>query len=213
VREIHNGIPLDGTCADGPEILSEWRRKLSVPAEAGVIVTLLRFSPEKNTELLFQIIKDVVARAPLAFFVVAGEGPLLTEFKEKIRAAGLEKNVRLPGFVADTRGLLAAGDIFLLPSKLELHSVAVLEAMSGAVPVVISENVGCNGEFIDHWRNGVLLDPFKEDGWADALVRLLRDPPLRRQIGEAGFKTCRERFDIRGTAKKFEDLYAELARH
>jgi glycosyltransferase involved in cell wall biosynthesis len=209
-RKIFNGIPMDGACETHPESLREWRQKLSIPAEAKVVVTPIRFSPEKNTELLLKIITDVVARTRQCFFIVAGDGPLLEEFKSKIKSGGLEHNARLPGFVADMQGLLAAADIFLLPSKLELHSIAILEAMSLKLPVVVSRDVGCHEEFIEDGTNGILCDPFTGDGWAEALIRLIKDGPLRQRIGEAGFKTCRERFDIRDTARRFEALYAEL---
>ena len=102
--------------------------------------------------------------------------------------------------------------MFLLPSFLELHSIAILEAMSMKVPVVISQDVGCNSEFIDQWTNGVLLDPFKDEGWAQALIKLLEDSQLRRKIGDNGYQTCLRKFNIQDAAVRFEKLYKDLSK-
>jgi glycosyltransferase involved in cell wall biosynthesis len=98
----------------------------------------------------------------------------------------------------------------LLPSFLELHSIAMLEAMSMRIPVVTSADVGCHDDFITSWRNGVLLDPFSDQGWADAIVRLLQNDELRKQIGQRGYDAVMEHCNIRDVARRFEALYDEV---
>jgi len=78
------------------------------------------------------------------------------------------------------------------------------------IPVVVSQDVGCNDEFISNWENGVLLNPFSENGWSEALIKLLKNCELRKKIGEAGYQNCLNNFNIKDIAQKFEDLYAEL---
>jgi len=107
--------------------------------------------------------------------------------------------------------MLAAADVFLLPSFLELHSIAMIEALSMRVPVVVSRGVGCNDEFFTPGEDGFLIDPFKDEGWAEAVIALLSDERLRRRIGGQGHELCRRHFNIIKTATQFEDLYAELA--
>ena len=80
----------------------------------------------------------------------------------------------------------------------------------GCGPLVISKNVGCHEEFIQNGENGILLDPFSRNGWAEAILTLLQDAAYRKKIGENGSRTCREQFDIRRVVKKFESLYEEL---
>ena len=82
--------------------------------------------------------------------------------------------------------------------------------MRVGVPTVISKDVGCHDEFIIDGENGILLDPFSKNGWAEAILKLLQDPATRKKIGENGSRTCREKFDIRLVVKKFESLYEEL---
>ena len=78
------------------------------------------------------------------------------------------------------------------------------------VPVIVSRDVGCNNEFIENWCNGVLLDPFTSNGWAEAVIKLLKDRELRQSIGQKGYELCKERFNVKDIAKKFEEIYAEL---
>ena len=71
--------------------------------------------------------------------------------------------------------------------------------------------VGCNDEFIQSGDNGFLCDPFEEQPWIDALTRLSNSPDLRKAIGYKGHQTCRRLFNIRDTAARFEQVYADLA--
>lgn len=208
VLEMHNGIPLeDSEAAPGPGL----REHFGVPPDATVILTSARMDPTKNIDLILRIAARVLQAAPSAMFLVAGSGEKLEEYRERARAEGLEPRVRFIGFHQDMYALLAASDIFLLPSFLELHSIAILEALKMRLPVVISRGVGCNDEFIQHGENGFLCDPFEEEPWIDALVCLVNSGPLRTRIGQNGLETCRRRFDIRGTAARLEHVYSELA--
>lgn len=211
IREFQNGIPLNpGNRED--DARSALRQRFGLPDNALTILTPIRLAPEKNADLIIRIAPDVIKDVPNAYFLIAGDGPLLNETRDQIKQLHLENHVRLIGYHSDMTALLKGTDILLLPSFLELHSIAILEAMSMKVPVVISRDVGCNSEFIRDGHNGILLDPFKDTGWAQALIRLLQNPQVRQSIGEEGYRTCREQFDIRDTVKNFENLYVELAR-
>ena len=78
------------------------------------------------------------------------------------------------------------------------------------LPVVISQGVGCHDEFIQSGANGFLCDPFEEQPWIDTLALLSSNPELRRDVGLKGNETCRRLFNIRDTASRFENVYAEL---
>jgi glycosyltransferase involved in cell wall biosynthesis len=201
IREYHNGIPLNGPTPDNAD--KKNNREL-------IILTPIRISAEKNADLIVRIAPEVIRQVPEAIFMIAGDGPLYQKTLDKIKNMNLEHHIRMIGYHADIQLLLGSADIFLLPSYLELHSIAILEAMSMKVPVIISKNVGCNSEFIVNWQNGVLLDPFQDAGWAEAIVRLLKEPSLRRQMGEKGYQTCLEKFNINDAAQRLENLYVEL---
>ncbi len=209
IRKISNGIPLDAAVKIDEEAAGTLKKKLGLSGEHQVILTSLRMSSEKNVDLIFRIAPIVARTVPSAVFLLSGNGPQFDEFKAKSRNLG-SCRIELIGYYPEILDLLAISPIFLLPSLQELHSIAILEALSMKVPVVTSQNVGCNDEFITSWQNGVLLDPFCDAGWAEAIIRLLREPDLRRRIGEKGYETCRDRFDIRKVTREFEDLYREI---
>ena len=212
IREYQNGIPLSEPQNNRNAQRVLLFTKYQIPEDARVVLTPIRVAAEKNADLIVRVAADVVKRMPNAVFLIAGDGPLYEETQGAIEKAGLKRNVKLIGYHSDIGRLLDVADVFLLPSFLELHSIAILEAMSKAVAVVISKDVGCNSEFIRDWDNGVLLDPFSDHGWAEALVALLQNENLRLKIGDAGNKTCRKLFDIKDAAARFEDLYKEIVK-
>lgn len=208
VVELHNGIDLRRPAGRGAAAV---RQRLGLAADAVVVLTAARMDPSKNIELIVRAAASVAAAEPRTVFVVAGSGPCLAQYQAQAAAAGVAARVRFIGFQQDVNELLAAADVFLLPSFLELHSIAVLEALRMKLPVVISAGVGCNDEFISHGVNGYLCDPFRDEPWIAALRALCSDAALRRRIGERGHETCERRFDIRHTARRMEALFAELA--
>jgi len=210
VREYPNGIPLSLNGTADAQAKEKFLARFGLKSGAFIILTPIRIAPEKNADLILRIAPEVVRQVPGAVFLIAGDGPLYQNIADEIKARGLGNAVRLIGYHADIRGLLQCADVFLLPSFLELHSIAVLEAMSMKVPVVISSDVGCHSEFIENWKNGVLLDPFKDEGWAEAIILLSENEPMRRRIGERGYQTCVEKFHIRDAATRFEMLYQEI---
>ena len=210
VYQIYNGIPVLVDAAPDERTRLLLKAEFGLKNASSVIFIASRFVGPKNLDLITRIAPSVVKDIPDAVFVIAGDGILLDEFKSKCRELKLDSVIKVIGFQADIYKILSFSDIFLLPSFLELHSIAILEAMSRKVPVVTSKDVGCNNEFINDWENGVLLDPFIDKGWSEAIIRLLRDTPLRMRIGQKGYETCRDIFDIKHAARKIEGLYAEL---
>lgn len=210
VHEIQNGIDLKAAKELSSDEKISLKKKLGLPLDSKIILTPIRFSPEKNLDVLFHIAADVSTLLSDVVFVIAGNGPEQESFESRVKSYGLQERIKTIGFYPDIPELLTISDIFLLPSTIELHSIAIMEAMRQKVPVITSKNVGCNDKFIRHWKNGILLDPFSKKGWGNCIITLLQDDDLRRYIGEQGYKTVVEEFDIRDVAKKFEDLYENL---
>ena len=210
VREILNGIPIrDEIKKEIGESARTLRDKLNIEDSNQVVLTACRIAPEKNIDLILRIAPFVLKEIPSAVFIIAGDGPLLEGFKVKCKREELGF-IRFVGFYPESNDLLAISDIFLLPSFLELHSIAILEAMHARVPVVISQDVGCHNEFIIDGENGVLLDPFNDNGWAEAIIKLLKDSQFKVRLGQKGYETCISEFRIENEAKKIESIYREL---
>jgi glycosyltransferase involved in cell wall biosynthesis len=210
IRIIQNGIPILNEVKSYTEKKVLLKRKLNIGDDDLVILTSCRIVAEKNVDLILRIAPKIKNEYGKVVFIIAGDGPLLEEFKERIITEKLENTIIMNGFYAKVNDLLGISDLFLLPSFLELHSIAVLEAMNAKVPLVISKDVGCNNEFINNWENGILLDPFVDEQWTKAIINLLQDSQLRKKIGEQGYQYCTENFNIKNVAKKIENIYREL---
>ncbi|MDH4096601.1 MAG: glycosyltransferase [Betaproteobacteria bacterium] len=140
---------------------------------------------------------------------IAGDGPERPALERRARARGLAQRVRFLGRRSDVADLLAACDVFVLPSRREGLGVAALEAMAAARPVIASD-VGGLGEAVVHERTGLLVPPGDAAALRGALARLLGDAPLRKRLGDAGPVRVRERFTADRMVEAYEALYHEL---
>jgi len=140
---------------------------------------------------------------------LVGDGPLRVKVKKKVEAKGLKEKVRFLGLRDDIPDLLAEASILVLPSDWEGVPLTVLEAMAAGKPVVATA-VGGVPELVDEGKTGFLVPPQAPDALAGAILRLARDPELRKRMGEVARKRALERFDIRQTAQAYGELYLKL---
>ncbi|MFC1704257.1 glycosyltransferase [Candidatus Omnitrophota bacterium] len=211
VREMQNGICVSNIVAY-PEKSAAFKKELGIPDDCRVVLTPCRISPEKNVDIILRIAPVVAKTFKNVIFLISGDGPSLTSLKRQCQELQLDGIVKSIGFYENIYELLSFTDILLLPSFVELHSIAILEALSMKIPVIASQGVGCNDEFIKSWENGILLNPFSDQGWTESILKLLQDDSLLRKIGQAGYQTCVENFNINDIARKIESLYVELAK-
>jgi glycosyltransferase involved in cell wall biosynthesis len=110
------------------------------------------------------------------------------------------------------RELYARADLFVLPTLADCFSLASLEAMATALPVVTTR-VGGIPEIVDHGRSGFLIDSGDEEGLVRALRDLVESPELRARMGEEGRRIVERRFDAARTTARLLDLLESLARN
>jgi glycosyltransferase involved in cell wall biosynthesis len=142
--------------------------------------------PRKNLPLLLDAWADVIRACPEARLLVAGGGPLLPELRQRASTLGLDARVTFTGYVPESEKPehFNLGDVFVFPSALEGFGLAVGEAMSSGLPVVASDR-GSIPELVVDGEGGFLGDPARPAPLVEALVRLLRDAPLRAKQGAA----------------------------
>jgi glycosyltransferase involved in cell wall biosynthesis len=167
--EISNGQVKD-------EILSVMNKSI----DTLIIGFVGRFDPVKRLNLLLNIATREVIND--AVFVLVGDGPQLKTLKTAVRKRGLESRFHFPGFVAKPADYFAAFDVFVLPSKRESLSIALLEACGAGLPAVVFD-VGGNAEIIEHSVTGYVVADGDLPTFEHALRRLLKSPELRRDMG------------------------------
>jgi glycosyltransferase involved in cell wall biosynthesis len=166
---VRNGVPVREVPAAAGQ---RTRAALDIPAPATMVLTTGRLGAQKDHDVIIQALPDLVALDESLVFVWAGDGPLREQLTEAVSATGLGRHVRLLGHRQDVPELLAAADLFLMPSRDEggAPPFALAEAMLAGVPAVVSD-IGALREVIDDGRNGLVF----ARGDPDDLVRVLSE--------------------------------------
>jgi glycosyltransferase involved in cell wall biosynthesis len=165
----------------------------------------------------FDVLLEAVSRIERPFRLrIVGEGPEREDLERRISSAGLEPRVALcgPRTHAELPGEYAAADVVVAPSVVDrtgdrdgLPNV-VLEAMACARPVVASD-VGAIAQAVVPGETGMLVAPGDPGALATAIERLLREPELRRRLGEGARDRARRDFDLESCTRRFQRVVEE----
>ncbi len=207
VAVILSGIdPLDaGSAAPRDRV----RRELGLGPNDLFLLTVGRLMVQKGHEYLIQSVPQIVSRFPNALVGICGDGPLRASLEDQIERPGLLGRVKLLGMRADVAALLAAADVFVLPSLWEGLPRALLEAMASGLPAVATRVDGIQ-ELVAHGVHGLLTPPRDSDALADAVIQLLENPRLRKEIGEAARAHVLQNHTVEGMCRKYYELMLGL---
>jgi glycosyltransferase involved in cell wall biosynthesis len=125
---------------------------------------------------------------------------------EEIISRDLQDSVKLPGPVDDPTALLAALDVFVMPSLHEGLGVAALEAMATGLPIIASA-VGGLTEVVNNGRNGILVESGNPASLSAAILEFALDSQQRRAMGVEGRKIAVENYTIELMAQRTLELY------
>ncbi|MEZ7196685.1 glycosyltransferase family 4 protein [Pseudodesulfovibrio karagichevae] len=209
VSVIHNCIDVGNWCGLGTNNV---RARLDIPADAILVSTAGRLSPEKNQRMLLQAAERIVPEMDNVYFAVFGEGVLRGELEAECRKAGLEGRFLLPGFWSDMVEVMQATDIFTLPSLTEGLPNVVLEAFACSTPVVAT-SVGGTPELVRDGESGFLVEVGDVEGLAVRLLSLGRDEALRERMGSAGRDMVSRDFTYPRQAELYRELYGSLVKN
>jgi glycosyltransferase involved in cell wall biosynthesis len=187
-----------------PAARSRIRASLGVDDGRVVIIAVSRLVRHKGYPELLAAMRDV----PGAELWVVGER-LATDRGEDLTplfvAAEGTGRVRRLGYRTDVGALLAAADIFALPSHFEGLPMSVIEAMLTGLPVVATTIRGPREQVVDG-KTGLLVPPATVAPLAAALNRLVEDPALRATMGQAGLARARSLYDEAQVVARTLDL-------
>jgi glycosyltransferase involved in cell wall biosynthesis len=190
---------------------AEARAELGFSQDAPVVCTICRLIPGKGVPELLKALALVRAECPAVRLLVVGRDPVLEQpflagLRGLVSELGLDANVLFTGQRPDVERLLAACDVFAMPSELEPFGLVFAEAAAMELPVVALASGG-TVEVVADGETGLLAPPGDDSALAERILALLRDPELRRRMGRRGRARVLELFRPQRMAEQVARVY------
>lgn len=207
IHVLPTGLPADRfVSGDG----QRFRAQAGLSADRPLMTYIGRVAHEKNIEFLVQVFTQVLQAVPNAMLVIAGEGPAREPLRHLVASLGLEQHVYFAGYLDRNTALLdcyAAANVFAFASRTETQGLVLLEAMAQGTPVVSTAELGTRS--ILKPGCGALVVEERRDEFAAAVVRVLQNRDLQRELGERGRVYART-WSSTSMARRLADLYGSL---
>lgn len=186
----------------------QWQSRLRAGGDV-VIGSVCTFIEQKGLPDFLAVAQRLCQQFSNLQFVLAGDGPLRSELQRRCVELGIADRVHFPGWRADARtAILPLFDVFLQTSRWEAMSIAILEAMSQAIPVVATD-VGDNKRVVQHGKTGFVARPGDTEGLTSAVSALIAAPDLRKSMGSAGHARFCAGYTASTMVASYEALYRE----
>jgi glycosyltransferase involved in cell wall biosynthesis len=186
------------------------------------VVSAVRLDQQKGIDILLRAWKKVIQETKGLQLLILGKGPLEPELKALSITLGIGESTKFIGLVPNVEEYLKKADIFVLPSRAEGMSNALLEAMSIGLPCIatkISGNIELMGANFDQkvkegdfllGENGILANPDDVEGLAKAILFLIHNAKVRKEVGIHGRSHIQNHFSIDSIADRYVALYRSL---
>jgi len=211
VVTIPNGVDTDFFSSDDRG-RSALRLKLKLPDEQ-LVLFVGRIVPEKQFHYLIDIWPELLKSSSRAHLVVIGKADSTSGYaraqQEKIVRLGLGRHITFVGTVVSTRDYLACADVFVLPSRSEGLSNALLEAAASGLPIVASRIPG-NELIIENQKRGLLFPPDDPAALRTALASVLNDRALAQTLGQNASTFVREHYSLDSVTTEMQSLYSQV---
>lgn len=189
---------------------------------AQTVITTVRLDPQKGIDILLKAWSKVNIEQKGLKLLILGQGPRESELKALATTLRIEESVQFVGLVSDVGDYLKKADIFVLPSRAEGMSNALIEAMGYGLSC-IATNISGNTELVDVnpdqkvskggffvAKNGILINPDDVEGLTKAILFLIHNARVREEVGIRGRSHIQNRFSIDSIADRYIALYRSL---
>lgn len=202
ITVIPNGVkPLDTSFVNRDTV----RKDLGLREDDIFLLSIGRLTYQKGHEFLVQAMAKVVSHFPNGKIGICGDGPLRSQLEKQIKEAGLSNHVNLLGAWEDVSPLLASAEIFILPSRWEGLSRALMEAMAAGLPVIATEVDGIK-DLITNGVNGLLVPSEDAEALRNSILQLIDNTEMRKRIGAAGQAHVIQTHSVDDMCKKYYDF-------
>ena len=208
LRVVHSAVP-PGEGGAGWD-RARFESEFGLEAGTRTVGMAAQFIERKGHAVLLDAIPRLLEARPELRFLLLGQGPLRATVEERVAAAGLGRNVLLPGFRADLSEFIGCLDLLVHPALDEGLGVVLLEASAAGVPIVAARAGGIP-EAVRDGVNGVLVPPDDPMALSQAILRLACNDELRAALGAGGRRLMAEEFSVDRMVEGNLAVYRELA--
>jgi glycosyltransferase involved in cell wall biosynthesis len=208
VTAIPNAIPINQFFK--PDQRELCRQELGLSPENFVIGFAGRMEKVKRIDLLLKSFQQILPKYPKTRLVLVGEGSNKAEWEKLAESLGISQAVIWTGFRTDMARILAALDIYVLPSENEGLSLSILEAMAAGKAVIATE-AGAAQEVLTDQKTGILVPRGSPSAIGDAILDLLNHPDKCTTLAQAARDHVRQLFDVQRMVDGYKRVYEELA--
>jgi glycosyltransferase involved in cell wall biosynthesis len=203
IEYVPNGVKI-------PKVIAklEKRQQLGFVDDEVIGVCVGRLMETKNHAFLLNLFAS--SNLENVKILLLGEGPLQSEINSIISDLDLLGKVELKGNVDNIEDYLQAADFFILPSKTEGLSNALIEAMVYQLPVLVSDIPGNRHVIGENNDSGFLCSLSKTQDWSRCLLEIVRDEKLRFKIGRSAKNRVEDKFSLSTIITKYLILYDKL---
>lgn len=204
---LKNGIVFDDDISGPVDLQEEFPRS----ANKLKLIAVGRLVPLKNFDILVRAIAEVINQGQNDLLVlIAGEGEERMRLEELIRDLGIESYVKLLGLRHDVMGLMQACDLFVMPSRYEGLSLAMIEAMACGLPIIASDVRGLN-DYITNEQNGLLFPVGDYKALAERILQLANNRKLRSKLSQGARESFEKEYDMRKNIRSIDMLFKKYA--
>jgi len=207
ITVVQHGVDL--SCFNGEIDVFAMRQELGIGDEP-LVVTALRLIKRKSPDLLISAFAKVLKVVPGAKLVIAGSGREKDNLSRQLQSLNITNSAFMVGRLTKEKvaQLMAAANVFVLPSKMESFGLSLLEASAAGVPVVCS-NAGGVPEVFQDGFNALLYPPGDDNAMAKAIICLIQDRELAKTISANAVETA-SKFTWEMTAERTLRVYKEV---
>jgi len=172
------------------------------------LILVGRLAEIKRIDLFLEAVARVADRVPDVTGAVVGEGELKEALEQRARDLGIDQRVKFTGFQPRLSDWLRQARVFVLTSRSEGLSLALMEAMMSGLPAVVS-NVGDLGDLVENGVNGYLVDQASPEAFVAPLIGLLTDRARYAEFSRAA-RNAALRYEMEATTQRWDAIFAQL---
>ncbi len=185
------------------------RRELGIEKGKSLVGVICRLSPPKLPQDFVKAVHRLKQKQINARYLIVGDGPMKPKVIELIKELKIEKDIILLGFRDDIPEILAATDIFVLPTLFEGLSMSLLEAMASG-KAIIATDIPANRELLESGKDSLLV-PIKDvKALEQAMLTLIKDKNQVNRMGKAALEKVIKYYSLDDTLRKILVSYKDL---